>query len=197
MILWRDNFSLDSEKLDKVIQETIKHPECLMGSNSDRCLYSTYFIDDLFKHPEIVFLEEYTDIISKYMSEIGLLKRTSYNFTHWMQVYNNGHLGHPAHDHFRYDTFFSWVHFVKPTKKKLFFFIDSDRKKVYPEGQTPGDFIVFPSWAEHGVDPSDESADEQRVVIAGNISVTMVNRLHAETENYHKVSKTVDVIERS
>ena len=86
---------------------------------------------------------------------------------------------------------------VKPTKKKLFFFIDSDGKKVYPEGQTPGDFIVFPSWAEHGVDPSDESADEQRVVIAGNISVTMVNRLHAETENYHKVSKTVDVIERS
>lgn len=197
IILWRDNFSLDSEKLDKVIQETIKHPECSTGFNLDKFLYTTFFIDDLFEHPEIVFLEEYKDIISKYMNEMGLLKKTNYNFSHWMQVYNNGHLGHPAHDHFRYDTFFSWVHFVKPVKKKLFFFIDSDGKKVYPECQTPGDFIVFPSWAEHGVDPFDESADEQRAIIAGNISVTMVNRLYGETAKCHKVSKTIDVVEYS
>ena len=43
-----------------------------------------------------------------------------------------------------------------------------DGKKVYPEQQNAGDFIVFPSWALHQVDIND-TFDDRVVIIAGNI----------------------------
>ena len=164
-IIWRDNFSLDGDKLDKAIEDTLSIPECEVSGR----YYSTYFIDDVNNQPEIVFEEEYTEVIHGFMKKMNLFKRVSFCFTHWMQLYSNIQSGHPIHDHFEWNSFFSWVHFVRPTEKSCFYFLDHDNKKVYPQ-QNPGDFIVFPPWALHGIDPCEE--DGLRVTIAGNIGVS-------------------------
>ena len=195
IILWTDNFRLDSQKLDKAVEETIKLPDCLVGYEGEQFYHSTYYIPDIFKHPEIVFLEEYKSVIAKFMKSMGLYERTSFTFNHWMQVYQGNQSGHPVHEHFKFNTFFSWVHFIRPTKKKCFFFIDSEGNKKYPENQNPGDFVVFPSWAEHGVEPIDENGDEKRVVIAGNISVFTVKLCAGYIADFKHVSNATQVIE--
>ena len=62
--------------------------------------------------------------------------------------------------------FFSWVHFIKPSSKKCFYFVNHKGDKTYPE-QNEGDFIIFPSWAAHSVDPNQDKDD--RIVTAGNV----------------------------
>lgn len=191
IILWTDNFNLDSQKLDKAVEETLKLPDCLVKVEDDEFYHSTYYIQDIFEHPEIVFLEEYKSEIAKFMKSMGLYERTAFTFNHWMQVYRGNQSGHPVHEHFKFNTFFSWVHFIRPTKNKCFYFTKHGGEKVYPE-QNPGDFIVFPSWAKHGVDANTE--DVERVVIAGNI---MVATIHTDfhTSEFIEVTDKTTIIE--
>lgn len=195
IILWTDNFNLDSQKLDKAIEETLKIPDCLVKVDTTERYHSTYYISDIFEHPEIVFLEEYKDVITKFMKSVGLYEKSSFTFNHWMQVYQGNQIGHPVHEHFKYNTFFSWVHFLRPTKDKCFFFIDGQGNKVYPENQNPGDFIIFPSWADHGVEPINENGDEKRVVIAGNISCNVMKLCGGYIAQYNNVSGATQVVE--
>ena len=161
MILWRSNLTLDESVLSEVITHTKE--VCPYADNT----YTSYFIPNVHDRPEVKFVQQYYDLLEIVCSDMGLIHRTSYNFTHWIQVYDRGGI-HDVHDHFVPDTLFSWVHFVRPTNVKCFHFIDSEGNKTYPT-QEPGDFIVFPSWAQHAVDPNE--TDDQRVVIAGNVNV--------------------------
>jgi hypothetical protein len=188
LVLWRDNFSLDSEKLEEVICQLKTRPDCRQWVENN---YSSYYVEDLFDRPEIVFAEDYIPVIHKFMKHINLFKTTNFRFNHWMQLYTNEQSGHKTHDHFSYQTFFSWVHFVRPTKNKCFYFLGHEGEKVYPE-QNPGDFIVFPSWAWHGVDQNTE--DSERVSIAGNIVVEKI-KSDAYTCEWIGASDKTNIIE--
>lgn len=188
LVLWRDNFSLDSEKLEEVICQLKTRPDCRVYEEDN---YSSYHVPNLYNRPEIVFAEDYIPVIHKFMKHVNLFNTASFTFNHWMQLYTNNQNGHPAHDHFTFQTFFSWVHFVRPTKNKCFYFLGHEGEKVYPE-QNPGDFIVFPSWAWHGVDPNND--ETERVVIAGNISVDKINA-DANTCEYIRVTDKTSIIE--
>ena len=88
--------------------------------------------------------------------------------------------------HFTGQEILSWVHFIRPTSKKCFYFIDGTGHHTYPH-QHEGDFIMFPSWMMHGADPNTE--DEDRCVVAGNIilhkidSPRLVSTSHWVNEN--------------
>ena len=110
----------------------------------------------------------YINILEKATKDLGLYYRCDYYCDYWTQVYpaTPAPLGtHFTHDHFSGVELFSWVHFLRPTSKKCFRFLDSHGASIYPE-QKEGDFIIFPSWALHRVDANEE--DEDRVVVAGN-----------------------------
>ena len=188
LVLWRDNFSLDSEKLEETIEKVKTRKDCRVYEEEN---YSSYYVSGLFDRPEIVFLDDYSDMIHKFMKHVNLFDKTSFSFDHWMQVYTNVQSGHEEHDHFKSSTFFSWVHFIRPTKNKCFYFTKHGGEKVYPE-QNSGDFIVFPSWAKHGVDANTE--DVERVVIAGNI---MVATIHTDfhTSEFIEVTDKTTIIE--
>ena len=166
MILWRSNLTLDEHVLSDVITHT---KEVCLHENG---VYTSFFISNIHDRPEVKFANQYNSIIEKACSDMGLLHRTSYSFTHWIQVYGKGGV-HDVHDHHLPQTLFSWVHFVRPTNVNCFHFIDSAGNKTYPT-QEPGDFIVFPSWAQHAVDPNE--TDDERVVIAGNVSMIEMNK---------------------
>ena len=112
-------------------------------------------------------MQHYKQAISDALTRLGLQHRCSYVFDHWLQVYGEDNVGHGAHDHFSNRTILSWVHFLNPSDKKLFHFIDSDQNKVYPE-QNVGDFIMFSPWALHGVDKV-KTDGVNRTIVSGNI----------------------------
>lgn len=82
-------------------------------------------------------------------------------------MYDHTTDGHGTHSHFDGGPALSWVHFVDVPKQKCFYFLDSFGNKHYPNHQSSGDFIVFPSWALHGCDKVSQS--EERIIAAGNL----------------------------
>ncbi len=108
IIHWTDNFKLNKKDLKKVIEEIKNHPECTYPGEP---YYSSYFIDDLYKHPEIIFLNDYKEIVFKFLKDMNLFNKTDFSFSHWMQVYTKEMTHIDDHEHFAYEAFFSFVHF--------------------------------------------------------------------------------------
>tara|TARA_B100000035_G_scaffold70500_1_gene57877 strand:- start:505 stop:1113 length:609 start_codon:yes stop_codon:yes gene_type:complete len=163
-IMWSSNEAIDDNLLTDIVN-IVKD----MGEDI-RCpsqrFYSTYFIGN---RPEYIFEKYYRSIVDKIVFDFDLKHRLEYSCNFWMQVYDpNESDQHHVHDHFTSQELFSWVHFVRPTKQKCFYFTDSDGNKSYPK-QDKNDFIAFPPWVNHGVDRPDDDIDVDRVVIAGNV----------------------------
>ena len=182
-IFWYGDEEIDDNLLSDVV-EIVKD----MGDNI-RCptqkFYSTYFIDN---RPEYIFERFYGSIIKEVLDDVGLSERMKYKNNFWMQIYESKiSIAHSVHDHFTTHEMFSWVHFVRPTQQKCFFYIDSKGNKTYPD-QHQNRFIVFPSWLQHGVDPLDNETTQERVVIAGNVMFDSIIDYNRETVLHRLVS---------
>lgn len=160
MIIYRDKLILDESELsvDALVSDVISDKNTLSSIDNH---YSTYYIPSK-ERPEVVWVDQYVDHIYD-LVETNFFPRSKVKMNFWTQVYKG--TGHGKHDHFRYNIPLSFVHFIRPSRKECFHFILGD-KKEYPK-QEAGDFIIFPSWAKHAIDPCPE--DEYRVSIAGNI----------------------------
>ena len=165
-IIWSTNFNHPDNEVDSCI-ESLEKLEVSPGG-----VIHTSFYTPKEDRPESIWRDTYDAIITKALGDLGLLKRIDYMYNYWMQSYGNGEESHATHDHFSSVELFSFVHFIRPTSKKCFAFIDSDGKSNYPE-QNAGDFIVFPSWSLHRVEP--HRLDEKRCVISGNLSVKSIH----------------------
>ena len=182
-IFWYGDEEIDDNLLSDVV-EIVKD----MGDNI-RCptqkFYSTYFIDN---RPEYIFERFYGSIIKEVLDDVGLSERMKYKNNFWMQIYESKiSIAHSVHDHFTTHEMFSWVHFVRPTQQKCFFYIDSKGNKIYPD-QHQNRFIVFPPWLQHGVDPLDNETTQERVVIAGNVMFDSIIDYNRETVLHRLVS---------
>jgi hypothetical protein len=163
-IFWYDDIEIDEDLLSDAV-EIVKD----MGDEL-RCptqkFTTTYFIHD---RPEYIFQQFYHSIINDVLNDTALSERMDYHINFWMQIYDSTiSKEHSVHDHFTTSEIFSWVHFVRPTQQKCFFYVDTKGNKTYPD-QYQNRFIVFPSWLQHGVDPLDGETMQERVVIAGNV----------------------------
>ena len=163
-IIWRGKLELDEEVLSKVYDEMISREELKTTRDSGLgVLYTTFFHDDIHDRPEIAFLDDYKKLVEDMVYSLGLYESEN-EFDYWCQVYDGSH---SIHSHWSPIVTVSFVHFVRPTEKKCFYFVTKDVGKLYPK-QDPGDVIAFPSWTPHGVD---ESYGNERLTIAGNIMV--------------------------
>ena len=87
----------------------------------------------------------------------------------WGQLYRKELRGKiDIHNHYMTpNNLLSYVHFIKIPPQKCFYFQVGD-EKIYPETQNESDLIVFPSYANHGVDVMTCGTD--RFVVAGNVT---------------------------
>ena len=198
MIIWSGNFLLDDTTIDDLSSKLKSNRDSY--SNTENHFSSYYIHSDV--RPEKVLRPLYKEITDHVLKQLTLSGRVDHwGETFWMQVYpsSNGHLrhksGHDIHDHWTGNEAYSWVHFLRPVKKCFYFLIDG--KKMYPEQQNAGDYIVFPPWALHGVDVND--GNQERVVIAGNLimnSVTVNYRSgRQKISTCHKINHNVLVWE--
>lgn len=170
MIIWRNNYKQlypDNDDILDVVSEIRSIPETY-----DPVLnyYSSYFVNP-DRRPDKKFIEFYTKILDEVIIDVGLKHRAEISYEMWMQVYTKDSKEFRKHDHFSGSEILSWVHFIKPSSTSCFHFLDSKGSKIYPE-QKEGDFIVFPSWILHKVDPPKENGD--RIVISGNIMLNFI-----------------------
>lgn len=161
MILWYNNIQID-KSLVELSNNFIESDEFFYKElNIYTSYYSLKGIDEL--------TNVYSLIIDTLMKDLSLHHRSKYEWNYWIQKYTNKLDGHLVHDHFDFKTILSWVHFIQvPENQKCFYFLDSNKNKLYPENQSFGDFIVFPSWSLHGVDKVIQE-NSNRVIVAGNI----------------------------
>jgi len=166
LIIWSANFNHPDNEIDSCVESLEK-----FNATSGGVIHTSFnsFQED---RPESIWEDKYDAIIEKALGDLGLLKRTNYFYQYWMQSYGSGEESHSTHDHFTSVELFSFVHFIRPTSKKCFAFIDSYGKSTYPK-QDAGDFIVFPPWALHRVEP--HGLDEKRCVVAGNLSIKSIH----------------------
>jgi hypothetical protein len=167
MILWnhRDKLSDDIVvKIKNIAQNNFKESQMF---------YSTFGNIG----PYDLLTDYYAMIQEKIMKDLSLFHRTKYHWDFWVQMYNNKTNGHPDHDHFSIGgnrvSIISWVHFILTPNQKCFYFIGPNRNKIYPNYQSSGDIIAFPSWSAHGVDKVSEN-NFDRLIVAGNINLSYI-----------------------
>lgn len=187
-IIYRDNFELDESPLplDKLIEEMTNDPNCLSEKDNH---YSSYFIKCM-ERLDGAYAPQYLSILEN-IADVKLLPTANIGINYWVQIYKNS--GHGTHNHFRFNIPVSFVHFIRPSAKKCFHFVQGD-EKIYPK-QDPGDLILFPSWANHGVDES--PGDEWRVVVAGNfmissfVSESLIHRYYVHDSHDRVETETI------
>ena len=125
--------------------------------------------------PDRFLNKYYKDIVDDITKKVGIYHLSKYDYFFWSQLYQiNGY--HGPHNHTGkkgedFDAHISWVHFLDVPEQKCFRFTDTKGNVLVPEEQSSGDIIVFPSWVWHEVIPN--KSNEERIVIAGNIAVTL------------------------
>ena len=162
MIIWKTNKTIPKDTIDPIVSNIKKDDRSFRKEEN---FYSSYHLP-VKERPEEKLSSLYNDIFPKALNRLGLSGRSNVSVAFWMQIYEKGGGGHGFHMHFTGNEIISWVHFLRPTSKKCFYFIDGDGNQIYPE-QNEGDIIMFPSWALHGVDSNTE--EEDRCVVAGNV----------------------------
>ena len=160
MILWSTNTNVSG--LDLIVSKLKQHPLCY---HPDHKFYTSYYTHPK-ERPEKKLDSFYKKIISDACKDLTLFDRGNFQNYYWMQLYpqNGGTIS--LHHHHAPNAIFSWVHFIKPSSKKCFYFLNHKGDRTYPE-QNEGDFIIFPSWAAHSVEPNQDKDD--RIVTAGNV----------------------------
>lgn len=166
-IIWRGNLKFSDEDIEKVRSEITSRADFLTQSESGvGSMYSTYFTEDKFDRPEILFLDFYREVVSGMIQDLGLYESET-SFDYWCQIYDGSH---GTHYHLTANIPLSFVHFIEPTDTKCFHFVGRNGNHLYPK-QDPGDIIAFTSWYPHG---TDESIGNERMVVAGNVVVEMI-----------------------
>ena len=169
MIIWKTNYNIPKDEIDSLVSD-LKKDDRSFGKEIK--FYSSYYLP-VSERPEKRLTSVYNDIITKGSKQLGLFNRADLAVPFWMQVYPKDGGAHKFHMHFCGQEILSWVHFLRPSSKKCFHFINHNGNKVYPENQKPGDFIVFPSWALHAVDVNTDESD--RVVVSGNVGIEFIS----------------------
>ena len=177
MIIWKTNNPIPKDTIDSIASKIKKDDRSFRKENN---FYSSYYLPTS-ERPEEELTSVYNDIIPEAAKKLGLFGRSTLSVPYWMQVYEKDGGSHGFHMHFTGQELISWVHFLRPSSKKCFYFIDSNGKATYPE-QNEGDFIMFPAWAMHGVDPNTD--DEDRCVVAGNIIVKKIDSPRLVSTSY-------------
>lgn len=188
--LWTDELILDKNKISDLKQQLKQNSKYHREHH-----YTSYFTEDVYERPEIIFCEEYKQQIIKFLKSMNLLDSTTCNFEHWSQLYPAGSgYRHTDHTHFRFDNLFSWVHFVESTDELCFYFRDCNGEQHFIPKQSSGTFVVFPTWAIHGA--KGNYSEKDRLVVAGNISSSEF-AYDNEKFTYIRASDNTCIVEKS
>ena len=107
----------------------------------------------------------YGNVIEEIMKDLGMYKRSTYNYNLWVQMYNSQTTTHEPHQHFTGSEIISFNHIIDASPEKCFYFLNDDGDKIFPGEQKSGDIFAWPPWRIHGV----KNAKSHRLIIAGNI----------------------------
>ena len=164
IIEWKQRYSSDffltvKEDKDLGAHYTGYHRNPNNGDNVD--LSKGSYVD---KELLSIYVPKLKEVLSKF----GLSGMFSYSSI-WGQYYKKemGAKITPHHHFTELRNLLSWIHFVDVPDQKCFYFLVGD-EKIYPETQTKGDLMFYPSYAIHGVDKL--IGAEDRLVIVGNIT---------------------------
>tara|TARA_B100000282_G_C31492364_1_gene380945 strand:- start:40 stop:567 length:528 start_codon:yes stop_codon:yes gene_type:complete len=172
MILWSSNARIDDNVIDSMIVKLKNNLSCY---NKEDDYYSSYYISSN-ERPEKDLIGFYDLIINQANKSLTLHGRLDFEQNFWMQLYRKNGGTIENHHHYHHSILFSWVHFIKPTNNKCFYFINHLNEKTYPEQQNEGDFILFPSYLLHGVDVN--ISENDRVVTSGNVISKNISQIY-------------------
>ena len=177
-IVWRGEYHFPDDEIDSVKEKIISLTESKESQGVGK-IYSTFFIPDIYKRPEVVLLDTYKEIVSQIAIEMNF-SNSEFSLNYWCQIYDGSH---GAHMHYSAEIIYSFVHFIRPTERECFYFSGQDGRKYYPK-QDKGDIIVFPSITSHGID---ESYGTERMTIAGNLVFSSV--MAPDDKSWCKISE--------
>ena len=131
-ILWRGNFAFSEESISNVSSQIISDPRT-NDSPGVGDVHSSFHIGDSYSRPEIIWLDQYKHIVSKFIFDLNMSEHSS-TFDYWCQVYDGAHA---EHMHFTPTCLLSFVHFIRPVGE-FFHFTGPNGEKGYPK-QEKGD----------------------------------------------------------
>jgi len=165
MIIYRDNIDPDKEILDILSDDEFNKRFYHEESN----IITTFHNHDNYKDLNKLSNDFYSVIVEKMMKKFSLYEISRYSWKGWYQSYFSFTEGHSPHTHMGFHELFSFVHFLSVPEKPCFYFLIDDKKQYINEKN--GDFVIFPSWAIHGVD---SISTGERKVFSGNVSYSFI-----------------------
>tara|TARA_Y100000114_G_C11630660_1_gene264251 strand:+ start:69 stop:686 length:618 start_codon:yes stop_codon:yes gene_type:complete len=178
-LIWNSNYKMPSDLRDR-IKNRIKEDHV-----DKTTFYSSFGTKDKYSD---LLIPYYSEVIKDMMLDLGMFKRSQYNFNLWCQMYNSDTDSHNLHAHFTGREIISFTHIIDGTKQKCFYFIDDNDNKIYHSHQESGDIFAFPPWRLHAVDPVEEKGID-RLIVAGNI---ILKFYHRPEDNIVGYSEKVD-----
>ena len=160
MIIWSANKEINEDVKSNLI-------EMIKDNHNEKEEYYTSFGNNSDEIENLLDVF-YKSLIKNMMIDLGMWKRSEYNYHFWVQMYNSETTTHFSHDHFSGNEIISFNHIIDASKQKCFYFLNDYDDKTYPNNQQSGDFFAWPSWLTHGVDKLKEP-NINRLIVAGNV----------------------------
>ena len=163
MFIWNDNREIPKHLHDEMLSRIeLEHTD-------EKRFYSSYHSPTDFSD---LLLPFYGKVMQNMMEDLGMYKRSTFDFNIWMQKYGSDTDSHPLHAHFTGAEIISFTHIIDASPEKCLYFIDDDDNKIYPGEQKSGDIMAWPPWRVHGVD----QPTGHRLIVAGNITLRTYTR---------------------
>ena len=157
MLIWSSN-KVDRDFRDKLI-DTIEE----VYTDREKFFTSFHIGGESFAK---LLIPYYGEVIKGMMKDLGMYKRSTYDYNLWVQMYNSSNINiHEPHTHFTTNEIISFNHIIDASSEKCFYFLNDDDEKIYPGEQRSGDIFAWPSWLMHGVD----KPTSHRLIVAGNV----------------------------
>tara|TARA_B100000427_G_C15474470_1_gene580092 strand:- start:734 stop:1372 length:639 start_codon:yes stop_codon:yes gene_type:complete len=173
MIIWNTNKRINEDIKSNLIR-IVKDSYNKKGE-----FYTSFYNDKATDKLNNLLNIFYDPLIKRMMMDLGMWKRSTYNYSCWTQMYNSETTTHNQHEHFSGNEIISFSHIIDASKEKCFYFLNDYGDKTYPSNQQSGDFFAWPSWLIHGVDKVKEP-NTNRLIVAGNI---MLKTFQSPNEN--------------
>ena len=158
MLIWNANKKIPNDLYNQIVSR-------IEEDYSDRKEFYTSYADKSKVDFTDLLVPYYGNVIEEIMKDLGMFKRSTYNYNLWVQMYDSQTTTHEPHQHFTGSEIISFNHIIDASSEKCFYFLNDDGDKIYPGEQKSGDIFAWPPWRIHGV----ENAKTHRLIIAGNI----------------------------
>ena len=117
MLIWNANKKMPNDLYNQIVSR-------IEEDYSDRKEFYTSYADKSKVDFTDLLVPYYGNVIEEIMKDLGMFKRSTYNYNLWVQMYDSQTTTHEPHQHFTGSEIISFNHIIDASPEKCFYFLN-------------------------------------------------------------------------